>query len=137
MKPAYARRRKPDRSRPRAQAKHDGGRLDQWPPRLSWGCGNSSRLAWTSFPDAAPTLRRLRDLGLRVGVITNGNHEHQSMKIARLGLEPLPDVFFSSEQMGHAKPDKSAFAWTVRASQGSWPSTGDATETSHGALKKV
>jgi putative hydrolase of the HAD superfamily len=65
--------------------------------------------AWSAFPDAAPTLRRLRDHGLRVGVITNGNHKQQSMKTARLGLEPLLDVFFSSEQMGHAKPDKSAF----------------------------
>ncbi|AIY02511.1 HAD superfamily protein [Arthrobacter sp. PAMC 25486] len=65
--------------------------------------------AWTAFPDAAPTLQRLRDLGMRVGIITNGNHEQQSMKITSIGLEPLVDVLFSSEQMGHAKPDKSAF----------------------------
>ncbi len=60
--------------------------------------------AWTAFPDAAPTLRRLRSLGMRVGIITNGNHEQQSMKITRIGLEPLIDVLFTSGQMGHAKP---------------------------------
>lgn len=65
--------------------------------------------AWTAFPDAVPTLQSLRGFGMTVGVVTNGNHEQQAMKISRIGLEPLLDLFFSSEQMGHAKPEGSAF----------------------------
>ncbi|MDN5742352.1 MAG: HAD family hydrolase [Micrococcaceae bacterium] len=65
--------------------------------------------AWTAFPDAVPTLELLRSSGTTVGVITNGNHEQQAKKIKRIGIEPLLDLFFSSEQMGHAKPTSSAF----------------------------
>ncbi|NYE94442.1 putative hydrolase of the HAD superfamily [Psychromicrobium silvestre] len=65
--------------------------------------------AWAAFPDAVPTLQCLRDSGITVGVVTNGNHEQQAMKISRIGIEPLLDLFSSSEQMGHAKPESSAF----------------------------
>ncbi|NGN84804.1 HAD family hydrolase [Arthrobacter silviterrae] len=65
--------------------------------------------AWTAFPDAVPTLQRLRGSGTRVGVVTNGSHEQQAKKIHRIGIEPLLDLFCSSEQMGHAKPARSAF----------------------------
>lgn len=65
--------------------------------------------AWTAFPDVAPTLARLRKYGLTLGVITNGNHEQQSRKINRIGIEPLLDSLFSSGQMGHAKPASQAF----------------------------
>lgn len=65
--------------------------------------------AWTAFSDAVPTLKYLRGCGMTIGVVTNGNHEQQAMKISRIGLEPLLDLFFSSEQMGHAKPEALAF----------------------------
>jgi len=64
---------------------------------------------WTAFPDAVPTLKALRACGMTVGVVTNGNHVQQAMKIRRIGLESLLDLFFSSEQMGHAKPERPAF----------------------------
>ncbi|MDQ2742527.1 MAG: HAD family hydrolase [Chloroflexota bacterium] len=65
--------------------------------------------AWTAFPGFAPTLQLLRNSGTTVGVVTNGNHEQQAKKTNRIGIEPLLDLFFSSEQMGHAKPTSSAF----------------------------
>ena len=65
--------------------------------------------AWTAFPDAAFALLRLRADGMPVGVITNGNHSQQTSKIKKIGLEPLLDSVFSSELMGHAKPDAKAF----------------------------
>lgn len=65
--------------------------------------------AWTAFPDAAPALRSLRDSGITVGIITNGNHDQQTGKIKRIGLEPLLDRIFSSELTGHAKPATEAF----------------------------
>lgn len=65
--------------------------------------------AWTAFPDAAPALRRLRAGGVPVGVVTNGNHDQQTAKIDRIGLEPLLERIFSSERTGHAKPAAEAF----------------------------
>lgn len=65
--------------------------------------------AWTAFPDAPDALRLLADLGLVVGVMTNGNHVQQTQKIRRIGLESLVDPVFSSESLGHAKPSAEAF----------------------------
>ncbi|MGP5027041.1 HAD family hydrolase [Glutamicibacter ardleyensis] len=65
--------------------------------------------SWTAFPDAVPTLQLLKSIGKTVGIITNGNHEQQAKKISRIGISPLLDLFFTSEQMGHAKPTRSAF----------------------------
>lgn len=65
--------------------------------------------AWTAFPDAAPALASLRACGLPVGVITNGNHDQQTAKINRIGLEPLLDRVFSSDLTSHAKPAPEAF----------------------------
>lgn len=65
--------------------------------------------AWTAFPDAFPTLQGLRAFGLPVGVVTNGNHDQQTSKINRIGLEALLDGIFSSERTNHAKPAPEAF----------------------------
>lgn len=65
--------------------------------------------AWTAFPDAAPALQTLRDTGMQLGVVTNGNHHQQTSKIDRIGLEPLLDRIYSSELTGHAKPAPDAF----------------------------
>jgi len=73
--------------------------------------------AWTAFPDVVPTLKALRGCGMTVGVVTNGNHDQQAMKINRIGLEPLLDLFFSSEQMSHAKPEAAAFILPCKSLQ--------------------
>ncbi|WP_457950041.1 HAD family hydrolase [Pseudarthrobacter sp. alpha12b] len=65
--------------------------------------------AWTAFPDAAPMLELLRASGIPAAVVTNGNHDQQTSKIKRIGLEPLLDGVFSSELMGHTKPEPEAF----------------------------
>ncbi|MBD1539208.1 HAD family hydrolase [Arthrobacter sp. S13_S34] len=64
---------------------------------------------WAAFPDAAPALRSLHDGGMPVGVITNGNHRQQTLKISKIGLGPLIRRTFSSESTGHAKPSPEAF----------------------------
>lgn len=65
--------------------------------------------AWTAFPDAAPALQNLRSAGMLLGVVTNGNHDQQTSKISRIGLEPMLDRIFSSELTSHAKPAPEAF----------------------------
>nr|WP_306423150.1 HAD family hydrolase [Paenarthrobacter aurescens] len=71
--------------------------------------------AWMAFPDAAPALKNLRAIGMPVGIITNGNHDQQTSKVNRIGLEPLLDRVFSSEHINHAKPAQEAFLQPCRS----------------------
>ncbi|WOC60434.1 HAD family hydrolase [Paenarthrobacter sp. AT5] len=71
--------------------------------------------AWRAFPDAGPALTSLRGMGVPVGVITNGNHDQQTSKVKRIGLEPLVDRVFSSELTSHAKPAIEAFLQPCRS----------------------
>lgn len=67
------------------------------------------RSSWCAFPDAAPVLSTLRDRGVRIGILTNGNHAQQLDKLDVIGLAPLVDVVCTSEDIGVAKPDPRAF----------------------------
>jgi putative hydrolase of the HAD superfamily len=61
------------------------------------------------FPDAVPTLRRLREQGVRIGVLTNGPTELQRPKLERLGINHEVDAVAISGEIGVAKPAPEAF----------------------------
>ena len=61
------------------------------------------------FPDATDTLQRLKDSGVRLGLLTNGNSASQRGKIARFGLEPFFDHLQHEEEFGLGKPEARAF----------------------------
>ena len=61
------------------------------------------------FGDAVATLRYLRALGLRVGLLTNGPSSLQRHKLAVTGIEPELDAVAISEEIGVAKPEPQAF----------------------------
>lgn len=63
----------------------------------------------TPFPEAVATLRALRALGLRVGVLTNGPADVQGRKLEVSGLGPELDAVTISGEIGVAKPDPEAF----------------------------
>lgn len=63
----------------------------------------------TPRPGAIETLRRLRDDGFKLGMITNGSSEPQRGKIDRFGLEPLFDSILIEGEFGIGKPDRSVF----------------------------
>jgi putative hydrolase of the HAD superfamily len=66
-------------------------------------------LRFRAFPDAAPALRALRALGLRLIVVSNWDaslHE----RLEQTGLAPLVDGAVASAELGHAKPDAAIFA---------------------------
>lgn len=67
------------------------------------------RRAWRAFPGVTSVLRQLRDQGMRIDVLTNGNHEQQIDKLRVTGLASLVDVVCTSEDIGVAKPDPRAF----------------------------
>ncbi|AEV84184.1 haloacid dehalogenase [Actinoplanes sp. SE50] len=69
--------------------------------------------AWTVFDDAVPTLRRARESGLRVAVLTNGEHSQQHHKLERLSLLSEIDLLVASSTLPAGKPDPGAFRHTV------------------------
>lgn len=79
--------------------------LDSWTPHIR------------HFPDAGPTLRRLRDAGLRIGLLSNTHwprHFHEHF-LERDGLADLIDARLYTSDMDHVKPDRRAFEQALAA----------------------
>lgn len=70
------------------------------------------------YPDAEPTLRHLRETGLKIGVITDGDVYAQQAKVDALGLEQLVDCVILTDSLGgiqFRKPHPSAFQRMAQA----------------------
>ncbi|MBX7255854.1 MAG: HAD family hydrolase [Candidatus Hydrogenedentes bacterium] len=74
---------------------------------------NATRL----FEDTIPVLTRLREAGLRLGIVTNGYATTQHGKIARHSLRPHVDFVVVSEEVGSHKPDPAIFGAAVSLAQ--------------------
>jgi putative hydrolase of the HAD superfamily len=63
------------------------------------------------FPDAAQAIRELRQMGLLLGVVSDGLTVKQAEKLVRLGLSDAfsPHSIFISEDMGVSKPNPKLF----------------------------
>lgn len=75
---------------------------------------------WIAFRDAYPryvrcepetlhALKRLRDNGWRIGIVTNGRVDNQHDKITMSGLDRFVDGWVISEAAGITKPDPAIF----------------------------
>lgn len=64
---------------------------------------------WVAFDDAVPALRRVRDAGLVVALLTNGDSGHQRLKLDRTGLAAHVDVVVASDDLPAGKPDPRAY----------------------------
>jgi HAD superfamily hydrolase (TIGR01509 family) len=63
---------------------------------------------WLPYPDAAPTLRALRERGIRTGVVSNVPRDLRAVFAAR-GMDGLVDAFTHSFEVGAEKPDPQIF----------------------------
>ena len=61
------------------------------------------------------TLRALREIGLRLGLVSNGNARAQQRKIGALGIAPYFDAMIISGAVGLRKPDPRIFRLGLRA----------------------
>jgi putative hydrolase of the HAD superfamily len=61
------------------------------------------------FPDVPACLAAVRGRGLRTGLITNNESEHQRRKLQQVGLSDGFDAVVISEEVGVAKPDAAVF----------------------------
>ncbi len=68
------------------------------------------------YADAIPVLRRLRDAGVRLGIVTDGMGAVQRGKIEALGLDPLVDAVVCSDLLGPEKWKPSGEAYRVALS---------------------
>ena len=67
-------------------------------------------LAAVEFPFTKPTLKKLREMGLKVGLITNGSVANQSIKLDLMDLWPCFDeVMICDDEKYPAKPHPAAF----------------------------
>ena len=66
-------------------------------------------LRFRAYDDAAPALRALRALGLRIVVLSNWDVS-LGERLAETGLAALVDGALASAALGRAKPDGAAFA---------------------------
>ena len=67
------------------------------------------------YPDAVETLEGLRDRGIRLGLITNGNKTEQRAKIERFDLAKHFDHIQIEGEMGFGKPDDEAYAHALKS----------------------
>jgi putative hydrolase of the HAD superfamily len=61
------------------------------------------------FPDAHATLDRLKELGVKLALITNGAAEPQRAKVVRFGLEHRFDHIQIEGEHGFGKPEERAY----------------------------
>lgn len=66
--------------------------------------------AMPPFPDAHGALRRLRDAGLRTGVLTNSAGEVAEAALDAAGLGELLDLVVGSDEVEAYKPDPRVYA---------------------------
>ena len=65
-------------------------------------------LRFHAYPDAAPALRALRELGLRLVVVSNWDHSLHE-RLEETGLAPLVDGAVASAEVGSPKPARAIF----------------------------
>ncbi|MFD5224524.1 HAD family hydrolase [Microbacterium sp. NPDC058342] len=65
---------------------------------------------WQIYADAVPVLRRAREAGLVVALLTNGQQTQQFRKLERFALVSEIDVVLCSSELPAGKPDPRAYA---------------------------
>jgi len=66
------------------------------------------------YDDTTPTLKRLKDSGYKIGVISDGLSLKQWQKLIRLGLEDMFNTVVVSEDVGVEKPHPEIFEKTCK-----------------------
>ena len=66
---------------------------------------------WGPFPDVPPALRRLREAGIKLAIITNSDDDIMSHNVANIGV-PI-DRVVTAEQAGAYKPSLATFAYAL------------------------
>ena len=66
-------------------------------------------LAAVEYPFTKPMLRELRTMGMKLGIVTNGDHDLQMNKLRLLNFDGFVDEIVISGDVGVQKPDTKPF----------------------------
>lgn len=61
------------------------------------------------FSDALPALKKLSDINIQMGIITNGDSENQRSKLKKTGVTDFFSPIIISSEVGISKPDLKIF----------------------------
>jgi putative hydrolase of the HAD superfamily len=78
-------------------------------PLIAGAYASHRRQVMDLFPEARATLDRLREEGIPLGLVTNGDASQQRYKIERHGLASYFDVMVIEGEFGAGKPDAAVF----------------------------
>lgn len=70
-------------------------------------------LTLDAYPDVKPALEQLRAIGLKTGILSNGNPRMLDAAVNSAGLADLLDVVLSIEDVGIYKPDRRVYQLAV------------------------
>ena len=65
--------------------------------------------AWKAFPDVNSTLKSLKKLGYKIGLISNGDYQKQLNKLKKIKILKYFDYIYTSSQFKYSKPDERLF----------------------------
>jgi putative hydrolase of the HAD superfamily len=77
--------------------------------------GREREAGMQRLPDAIDTVRRLREAGCRLALLTNGAGAAQRRKIVRFGLSDLFDAILVEGEVGYGKPDERIYRLALEA----------------------
>ena len=63
----------------------------------------------TLFPNALETIQKFSKMGIKLGLLTNGNSKMQNAKINKFNLASYFEICLVEEELGFGKPDKRVF----------------------------
>ena len=66
---------------------------------------NIHETLWYLFDDVSETLQKIKDMNIKIGVMTNGTSESQRKKMKRFDIEKYFDYVFVEGEVGYGKPD--------------------------------
>jgi putative hydrolase of the HAD superfamily len=81
--------------------------------RIALDYGIERNDAVTLYPGAIETLQFLRELGIKLALITNGSASTQRKKIERFELAPHFDCILIEEEFGSGKPDQKVYLHVI------------------------
>lgn len=64
---------------------------------------------WSAFKDVVPCLKQLKQLGFRLGIISNGDYDQQLEKLKGMGISNYFECIITSSEKGVAKPNAAIF----------------------------
>ncbi|MDF2721138.1 MAG: phosphoglycolate phosphatase [Paenibacillus sp.] len=82
--------------------------------RIAFDNGVERDRAIDLYPGAIDTLLHLKQIGIKLALLTNGSTKAQRRKIDRFGLAPYFDCIFVEEEFGVGKPDARVYEQALR-----------------------